>query len=451
MWLTSFVARHFAKRLTSHRVQQRSALKRTKKFVFESLEERRVLDGDDAFALTGGDLGCLWVTGPSETLHESSGNAVFTIGGGSGNEEPVTVEYRAIAGSATPSDDFEAVTGILTFAAGSSAQQVTVPIVDDLLAEDDETFYLELFNAVNSFIAVSQAQATLSINDHAPVLQAIEDLDMDEEMELAFSVVADDPDSPQETLTYSLEAGAPSGASIDSQTGQFTWTPHEPDGPGVFEMTVRVTDSGSPSLSSTETFTVTVNEVNAAPTTTGLGNVTVNEDADDTVVELLPGFDDAEDTASGLSYSVVENSNSALFASVSIDSAGRLHLDYAANAFGTATLTIRGIDTGGLCVETNMNVEVLAVDDAPVLSGFDVRFGQSAWCITGSVSDVDDDVTGWTVSFGGILAGYGLSATVNSDGSFELIDELPGLASGRATAWTFDSTSVQSNVADCSV
>ena len=60
--------------------------------------------------------------------------------------------------------------------------------------------------------------------------------------------------------------------------GQFTWTPHEADGPGVFEVTVCVTDSGSPSLSATETFTITVNEVNVAPSLTNVpATATINE------------------------------------------------------------------------------------------------------------------------------------------------------------------------------
>jgi Ca2+-binding RTX toxin-like protein len=62
-------------------------------------------------------------------------------------------------------------------------------------------------------------------------------------------------------LTYSLDA-APSGANIDPLTGLFTWPSSE--GPTVVQITVRVTDDGTPGLSDTETFTITVN--NVAPT-----------------------------------------------------------------------------------------------------------------------------------------------------------------------------------------
>jgi hypothetical protein len=66
-------------------------------------------------------------------------------------------------------------------------------------------------------------------------------------------------------LTYSLDPGALAGATIDPNTGAFSWTPALGQGPATYNVTVRVTDSGSPSLSDTKIFAVTVN---AAPVIT---------------------------------------------------------------------------------------------------------------------------------------------------------------------------------------
>src|SRR5205085_2495300 len=57
----------------------------------------------------------------------------------------------------------------------------------------------------------------------------------------------------------------PSGMSINPATGQITWTPAENQGPSTNVITVVVTDNGTPGMSATNTFTVTVNEVNSAP------------------------------------------------------------------------------------------------------------------------------------------------------------------------------------------
>jgi hypothetical protein len=74
-------------------------------------------------------------------------------------------------------------------------------------------------------------------------------------------------------LTFVLEPGAPAGASINSRTGQLTWTPGTNTQSGSYPFTVRVTDGGSPSLTTTQTFLVTV-EATPVLSITRLGNGT---------------------------------------------------------------------------------------------------------------------------------------------------------------------------------
>ena len=95
--------------------------------------------------------------------------------------------------------------------------------------------------------------------------QPIGDRTVDEGSSLAFTVKASDTDLPAQSLTFSLDPGAPDGASIDPGTGGFTWTPTEAQSPGAYPITVRVTDHGEPPLSDALSFTVTVNEVNDPP------------------------------------------------------------------------------------------------------------------------------------------------------------------------------------------
>ncbi|WNZ24950.1 DUF4347 domain-containing protein [Leptolyngbya sp. NK1-12] len=102
---------------------------------------------------------------------------------------------------------------------------------------------------------------------------------------------------------------------------------------------------------------------NTPPTTTGIANVTVNEDASATTINLFDVFADAQTPDSGLSYSVTNNSNPGLVGT-SI-TGGNLTLAYAANAFGTANLTVTATDPGGLSVPTSFSVTVNSVNDAP--------------------------------------------------------------------------------------
>src|SRR5205814_9533776 len=81
---------------------------------------------------------------------------------------------------------------------------------------------------------------------------------------------------PALSLSFTLDAGSPSGASITTN-GVFTWTPTEAQGPSNYPVTIRVTDNGSPPLSMAETITIIVNEVNSLPALAPIGNKSVNE------------------------------------------------------------------------------------------------------------------------------------------------------------------------------
>lgn len=96
----------------------------------------------------------------------------------------------------------------------------------------------------------------------------------------AYNVYLDNfEDVDASRLTYSLEPGAPEGASIDPQTGMFSWTPGEMQGPGVYEITVRVKDDGKPMLSTTRSFSVTVTESNNPPVLAAISNQFVSAGA----------------------------------------------------------------------------------------------------------------------------------------------------------------------------
>ena len=75
-------------------------------------------------------------------------------------------------------------------------------------------------------------------------------------MTLTITNIATDPDAG-ETLTFSLDPGAPAGASIGATNGVFVWTPADFQ-TGTNDITVRVTDNGLPPLSATQSFTVIV-------------------------------------------------------------------------------------------------------------------------------------------------------------------------------------------------
>jgi hypothetical protein len=120
------------------------------------------------------------------------------------------------------------------------------------------------------------ANPTSASTNLPPVLAAIGQRSGPEGVLLTFTASATDPNGGQ-TLSYSLDSGAPAGASIDATSGVFTWTPTEAQGPGAYAITVRVSDNGSPLLFDFETLTITVSETNAAPNFTSPSSTSVDE------------------------------------------------------------------------------------------------------------------------------------------------------------------------------
>jgi len=172
-------------------------------------------------------------------------------------------------------------------------------------------------------------------------------------------------------LAYSLTDSAGGRFAIDANTGQVTVANGsllDYETQTSHDVTVRVTDGGG--LTYDEVFTVNLIDVfdpNNTPTTGGIADVTVDEDAADTVIDLFAAFDDVEDADGALTYAVVGNTNPALFGAVTVNGvAGTLTLDYAPDAFGTADITVRATDTGGAFVETTFTVTVNPLNDAPV-------------------------------------------------------------------------------------
>lgn len=91
-------------------------------------------------------------------------------------------------------------------------------------------------------------------------------------------------------------------------------------------------------------------------------------------------------------------------------------------------------------------------DQPPIISDFAAEQGPwDFWTFSGKVYDPDDDVEGMTVYFGGVLAEYDFTATVDADGNFSITKEIPDLEGGVATAQTYDWSLKPSNLAQCYV
>jgi hypothetical protein len=91
-----------------------------------------------------------------------------------------------------------------------------------------------------------------------PVLATIAPVTVEEGRSVSVVASATDPDQPAQNLRFTLEPGAPNGASIDPVSGLFQWTADDDTGAVTQAITVRVTDDGPGNLSATQRFEITV-------------------------------------------------------------------------------------------------------------------------------------------------------------------------------------------------
>ena len=90
----------------------------------------------------------------------------FTVTLSAAYDQPVTMSFRTVNGTATTSNgDYVAKTGTLTFAPGETTKTITIEVKGDSKREVDETFYLDLFgNSGNSLFTKNRGLGTI-LND----------------------------------------------------------------------------------------------------------------------------------------------------------------------------------------------------------------------------------------------------------------------------------------------
>ncbi|MEI7771682.1 MAG: Calx-beta domain-containing protein [Chloroflexales bacterium] len=99
-------------------------------------------------------------------VSEGAGTAAIMVTLSTTSTLPITVGYATSDGTATAPADYTAVSGALTFAPNETSKTITIPIVDDTLAESDETLTLALRTPTNALLGTTASTTiTISAND----------------------------------------------------------------------------------------------------------------------------------------------------------------------------------------------------------------------------------------------------------------------------------------------
>lgn len=246
-----------------------------------------ILDNDPSPALSVNDV----------TISEAdSGTAIatFDVTLSAPSSLSVTLLVSTADGTATGGLDYGVLPRTITFAPGETSQTIAIPIVHDLLDEDDETFFVNLSDPTNATVDDAQGVGTIVDDDSMPSL-AINNVSIVEgnagTQGLTFTVGLMAPSGRTVTVSYTTtttaEITGPATADIDFTTTRGTLTFL----PGTTTQTITVPIVGDTLFEPNEGFFVQLSEpVNAllAGPDRGLGTI-LNDDAPPPPPELSIG------------------------------------------------------------------------------------------------------------------------------------------------------------------
>jgi len=106
------------------------------------------------------------------SANEDASNILITVIRSGGSSGEVAVDYTTADGSATAGSDYTATSGRLTLADGVTSQTISIPLLDDVLYEGNETLQVNLFNTMGGASLVSPVSANVTILENDPVPSA---------------------------------------------------------------------------------------------------------------------------------------------------------------------------------------------------------------------------------------------------------------------------------------
>ena len=177
-----------------------------------------------------------------DVLVSESGEAEFTLTLSTFSLQDVVVELTTENGTAAAGVDFEMSTQLVMIPRRSTSAKFRIPIINDLLNEPNETFFVNLVQTVNGGIGKGSGHVTI-IDDDAPLSLSVSDARVVEgntgTITMEFAVRLSSPSTHPISVAYStLDGTAKAQQDYDSTEGILVFQP------GDVSKTVSVTVRG---------------------------------------------------------------------------------------------------------------------------------------------------------------------------------------------------------------
>ena len=221
--------------------------------------------------ITEDDTSALTIADANAT--EGDGQITFSVRLNVASSLAVTVDWATADDTATQGADYGETTGTLTFDALETEQTITVPLLDDALDENDETFTVALTNAANATLDDAEATGTIADNDDAPALTIADAEAAEGDGEITFTVTLGAASSLEVTVDWTTADGtATADADYVAADGRLTFAP------GQTEATIAVAVFNDALDEGDETLTIALSDPTNATIADGTATGTIADD-----------------------------------------------------------------------------------------------------------------------------------------------------------------------------
>ncbi len=189
------------------------------------------------------------------------------------NDQPVTVSYSTVDGTAVAGSDYAATSGTLRFEPGESTQTIRVQVLRDDVAEPSENFTVGLSNPVGTTIVHGTGLATIEA-EAVPGLSIADAATVAEGDEAVFPVTLNPASSQVVTVAYATRDGsALADSDYTATSGRLRFEP------GETMQTIRVQTLRDETAEPSENFTVELSDPVATTLSDATGVGTIDADA----------------------------------------------------------------------------------------------------------------------------------------------------------------------------
>ena len=194
------------------------------------------------------------------------------------SDQTVAVDYTTTDGTATTADgDYDATANSVTFDPGQTTKTVDVTVNADLTHESDETFTVDLSNALNGNVLAGSGTGTILDDDASPTI-SVANASVTEgnigDTTLSFDVTLSVASAVTVTVDYTTTDGSATFANGDYDAASDTLT----FDPGQTTETVDVTVHGDTTYETDEGLTIDLSNANGATIADDSGTGTITND-----------------------------------------------------------------------------------------------------------------------------------------------------------------------------